>query len=397
MLHCDAGPLGPAWADAKIARLCGCTTRSLPNECDVSIRTNWFWNTRNATTFKSLDDLVRLYYRSVGHGAVLLLNVTPDVTGLIPQADAKRCAEFGAEIRRRFGKSLAETKGTGPVVALILEKPTWIDHVVIMEDIAQGERIRQCIVEGPVGDNDFLVRHDGNRKTTLRNNKGPAITWRVCFSGNFRQLRLGKAMQRAEVTTWNGRTISYVTVSVAPAEVVTAEAYGTPGADLPPPPSPQLEEETPPAPQAPGTYYLSDMKWRYGASAGGRPIKLDADHDGKPITIGGIAYARGLGTHASSEIVYDLSKLGKTYARFVSDVGIDSEISQGGSVVFQVYADDEKRFDSGVMTAASAVKTVNVRIGGAKRLRLVVTDGGDGINSDHADWAGARLVGGGSH
>ena len=29
MLHCDAGPLGPAWADAKIARLCGCTTRSL--------------------------------------------------------------------------------------------------------------------------------------------------------------------------------------------------------------------------------------------------------------------------------------------------------------------------------------------------------------------------------
>jgi alpha-L-fucosidase len=37
------------------------------------------------------------------------------------------------------------------VVTLILEKPTWIDHVVVMEDIAQGERIRQYFIEGLVG------------------------------------------------------------------------------------------------------------------------------------------------------------------------------------------------------------------------------------------------------
>ena len=124
----------------------------LPNECDVSIRANWFWDTKNAATLKSLDELVKLYYRSVGHGAVLLLNVTPDVTGLIPEADVNRCAEFGAEIRRRFGKSLAETSGTGPVVTLALEKPMWIDHVIAMEDITQGERIRQYVIEGLVGD-----------------------------------------------------------------------------------------------------------------------------------------------------------------------------------------------------------------------------------------------------
>jgi hypothetical protein len=29
MLHCDAGPLGPAWTDTRIAEMCGCTTRSL--------------------------------------------------------------------------------------------------------------------------------------------------------------------------------------------------------------------------------------------------------------------------------------------------------------------------------------------------------------------------------
>jgi chitodextrinase len=149
-------------------------------------------------------------------------------------------------------------------------------------------------------------------------------------------------------------------------------------------------------PLPPDLVYLSQLRWA-SATTGFGSVGKDQSVDGNPIRLRGTAYARGLGTHASSEIVYDLSKLGKTYARFVSDVGIDSEISQGGSVVFQVYADDEKRFDSGVMTAASAVRTVNVRIGGTKRLRLVVTDGGDGINSDHADWAGARLAGGGSH
>jgi alpha-L-fucosidase len=124
----------------------------LPNECDVSIRANWFWKSKNAGTLKSLDDLVKLYYRSVGHGAVLLLNVTPDTTGLIPAADVKRCTEFGAEIRRRFGKSLAETNGTGPLITLTLEKPAKIDHVIVMESISQGERVRQYVIEGLVGD-----------------------------------------------------------------------------------------------------------------------------------------------------------------------------------------------------------------------------------------------------
>jgi hypothetical protein len=120
-------------------------------------------------------------YRSVGHGAVLLLNNTPDTSGLIPAADARRSAEFGAEIRRRFGrsiadttglipegdvergaefaaevrrrfgKSLAETSGLGRMIQLDLEKPTWIDHVISMEDIRHGERVRRYVVEGLAG------------------------------------------------------------------------------------------------------------------------------------------------------------------------------------------------------------------------------------------------------
>jgi alpha-L-fucosidase len=148
----------PAWnavsqADAKSGVSTAVHGRAdgdawLPNECDARIRDTWFWNTRNAPTLKGLSQLMEIYYRSVGHGAVLLLNHTPDPTGLIPEADAKRAADFGAEVKRRFGTPIAETAGKGDAVELALAKDTAIDHVITMEDILQGERVRQYIIEG---------------------------------------------------------------------------------------------------------------------------------------------------------------------------------------------------------------------------------------------------------
>ncbi len=126
-------------------------TAWLPLECDARIRSTWFWNTKNAHTLKSVEQLMNMYYRSVGHGAVLLLNNTPDTTGLIPEADARRSAEFGAEIRRRLGRPLAETTGKGQMVELTLRQPSFIDHVVTMEDIREGERVREYVVEALVG------------------------------------------------------------------------------------------------------------------------------------------------------------------------------------------------------------------------------------------------------
>src|SRR5205823_5760558 len=69
----------------------------------------------------------------------------------------------------------------------------------------------------------------------------------------------------------------------------------------------------------------------------------------------------------------------------------DDEVGSNGSVAFQVYADATKVYDSGVVTGTSAPLTVDVSIAGASELRLVVTNGGDDYNSDHADWADARI------
>ena len=103
-------------------------------------------------------------------------------------------------------------------------------------------------------------------------------------------------------------------------------------------------------------------------------------------------FATGLGTHATSEVVYDLDQ---GYQTFEAWVGVDDEMAGyiESSVVFQVFGDGQKLFDSGVMRLKDPAKRVSVALVGLSELKLVVTDAGDGITCDHADWAEAALTG----
>lgn len=102
-------------------------------------------------------------------------------------------------------------------------------------------------------------------------------------------------------------------------------------------------------------------------------------------------YDRGLGHHANGEIVVDLDGL---YETFEVEVGVQwqAQAACEGTVVFQVFVDGEKRFDSGVMHETDAAKPVKLDVRGAQELRLLAGDAGDGICCDCADWANARLT-----
>lgn len=140
--------------------------------------------------------------------------------------------------------------------------------------------------------------------------------------------------------------------------------------------------------------YASDVDW-VSATCGWRTIQKDRSIDGNPITLttedGLAAFDKGIGTHAKSEIIYDLE--GKGFHAFQSYVGVDVEKDgYNGTVTFEVYVDNKKAFSSGVMSGRYPAKFVNVDLTGAKTLRLVVTDAGNGINNDHADWADAKFI-----
>lgn len=80
----------------------------VPGEADVSIRPGWFYRESEDSQVKSLADLLRIYYASVGRNALLLLNVPPDRRGLIHPVDSVRLHEFRAALDRIFADDLAQ-------------------------------------------------------------------------------------------------------------------------------------------------------------------------------------------------------------------------------------------------------------------------------------------------
>lgn len=79
----------------------------VPGEADVSIRPGWFWKESETDRVKSLHDLLKIYYESVGHNAVMLLNVPPDTRGRIDAVDSVRLREFRAALDEIFADNLA--------------------------------------------------------------------------------------------------------------------------------------------------------------------------------------------------------------------------------------------------------------------------------------------------
>lgn len=110
----------------------------------------------------------------------------------------------------------------------------------------------------------------------------------------------------------------------------------------------------------------------------------------KPLKISGKDFQRGIGTHAPSQ-AYFLNESGAPL-KFEASVGLDESSEGAGSVAFQVLADDKLVHDTGVIRKGEAAKQISVDLSGKKIIELRVTDGGDGKNHDHADWAEARFV-----
>ena len=128
---------------------------------------------------------------------------------------------------------------------------------------------------------------------------------------------------------------------------------------------------------------LTDVTQDYGTAHAGASV------DGNRLTLGGIVYPHGLGTHAGSRLLVNLKS---SALSFRAVAGVDDEKKGSGSVTFEVYVDGKKKVETPVLHGGDSPVPISMDLTGAKRLTLVVTDGGDGIDSDHADWGGALLT-----
>jgi len=118
----------------------------LPAECDVQMRDSWFYSDQNDHTVKSVDELIGIYYHSVGRGANLLLNIGPDRQGLLPEPDVQHLLTFSRSIKERFRHpiaTLANCSVDNRIWTCKLSAPQLLNHAVIKEDVRYGEHVEQ--------------------------------------------------------------------------------------------------------------------------------------------------------------------------------------------------------------------------------------------------------------
>ena len=126
-----------------------------------------------------------------------------------------------------------------------------------------------------------------------------------------------------------------------------------------------------------------------GAAAGAQPAgRGSAAATTTPITLGGVVYPHGIGTLSINELIVDLK--GQA-TRFVSMVGLDDLAVGEASVSVEVWVDNRKKFETGVLHAGDAPKFVDIDLTGARFLELSIDDGGDTSNGDYADWGGSII------
>ena len=137
-----------------------------------------------------------------------------------------------------------------------------------------------------------------------------------------------------------------------------------------------------------GTAFVSDLSFASSTNGLGS-VNRDTSAGGSTLTINGTTFPKGLGVVANSDVVLNL---GGSYATFLANIGIDAEVGAQGAVIFQIFADGTKVYDSGGVTGGQAAQSVNLSVAGVTSLDLRVIDAGGTAGTDHADWANARLV-----
>jgi alpha-L-fucosidase len=123
-----------------------------PGESDVSIRPGWFHHPAEDARVKTVDQLVDLYFQSVGRNSKLLLNVPPTRDGILPDTDVARLAGMRERLAAMFANELTGGRALRRLESTVFEMD--LGRVVratiadLREDITQGQRVARYVLEG---------------------------------------------------------------------------------------------------------------------------------------------------------------------------------------------------------------------------------------------------------
>jgi len=137
------------------------------------------------------------------------------------------------------------------------------------------------------------------------------------------------------------------------------------------------------------TVWISSLDFSPILQGWGKP-QADKSVTGKPLSVAGDTFERGVGTHADSLVRLDL-KGGSE--RFSASVGVDDAAAKDTArLVFKVVGDGKTLWKSGVMKLGQPAESVDLDVKGIKTLLLKADVSGTSVAYAHADWADAKLL-----
>lgn len=113
-------------------------------------RHEWFWEPDDENNIYAIPDLIDMYEKSVGRNATLIIGLTPNPDGLLPDEDTERLKEFGKKINNLYGSPLKNILKIKNNLQIKLAKETYVDACIIQENITEGECIREYAIEAKV-------------------------------------------------------------------------------------------------------------------------------------------------------------------------------------------------------------------------------------------------------
>jgi len=136
-----------------------------PGETDVSIRPGWFYHPAEDAKVRTVENLVQLYFTSVGRNSKLLLNVPPTREGLLHDTDVARLRGMRANLDTLFATDLTRGRrlratGAGAGVTLFevdLGRSVPVGIVSLTEDITRGQAVSRYDVTGSDGVREFSL------------------------------------------------------------------------------------------------------------------------------------------------------------------------------------------------------------------------------------------------
>ena len=113
---------------------------------------DWFWNPSEDHHVNPLDKMMNMYYGSVGHNSTLILGITPDNRGLIPNADVAMLKAWGDSIKKVFKTPVASLKPQQKDYTINIPLQKSFSKIVIQENIQESERVRSFVIEASIND-----------------------------------------------------------------------------------------------------------------------------------------------------------------------------------------------------------------------------------------------------